>query len=87
MQSWTLHAERAQYFLFILISTGYESLLFSRPDLFKLLLSKIPADKISLGCRVLKIEEQPDEDKIRVHCNDNNIHLADIVIGAGKQQQ
>ncbi|KAG0048624.1 hypothetical protein BGZ83_006443 [Gryganskiella cystojenkinii] len=70
--------------------TGYESILFTRPALFHLLLSKVPAHKILLSKRVLKIEDSShggdlDDDNVgvvRVTCSDNSVYTAEIVVGA-----
>ncbi|ORZ08744.1 hypothetical protein BCR41DRAFT_388476 [Lobosporangium transversale] len=60
--------------------TGYESLLFERPKLYDVLLKQIPSEKITMGKRVLKIEEK--DDQVIIHCADNTSFEGDIVVGA-----
>ncbi|KAK5807797.1 hypothetical protein F5H01DRAFT_352610 [Linnemannia elongata] len=60
--------------------TGYDTVVFSRPALYDLLLKQIPTEKISFGKRILKTEEK--DDKVIIHCSDNSTHTGDILIGA-----
>ncbi|GJJ74071.1 hypothetical protein EMPS_06429 [Entomortierella parvispora] len=63
--------------------TGYDNIIFLRPDFHRLLLSKISSERIINNKRVLKIEEPEDApDKVRVTCADNSVYEADMVIGA-----
>ncbi|KAF9947698.1 hypothetical protein BGZ65_008614, partial [Modicella reniformis] len=59
---------------------GSQNLIFARPQLFDLLLSRIPTHKISLGKKVLRTVEK--EGRVRVHFSDNTTHEADILVGA-----
>ncbi|KAF9100052.1 hypothetical protein BGX27_000496 [Mortierella sp. AM989] len=61
-------------------ATGYDLFLVPRPELYELLLRKIPAHKIKLGSNVLHIEEK--ESKVIVHCSDDAKYEADILVGA-----
>ncbi|GJJ77245.1 hypothetical protein EMPS_09604 [Entomortierella parvispora] len=58
--------------------------IFPRPDLFNLLLSKVPKNRIAWGKRVLKLEEDTEnaKDKVLVTCGDNTEFTADVVVGA-----
>ncbi|KAG0263815.1 hypothetical protein BG011_008015 [Mortierella polycephala] len=68
-------------FIFMtILSTGYDTLLFARPRLYELLLKQVPEDKILMGKRVLRTEE--NEDQVVIHCADNSIYQGDILIGA-----
>ncbi|GJJ74036.1 hypothetical protein EMPS_06394 [Entomortierella parvispora] len=63
--------------------SGYENILLPRPDLYKLMLSKIPTERVGWGKRVLKIEEKEEhKDKVVVTCADNSEYIADMVVGA-----
>ncbi|KAG0214005.1 hypothetical protein B0O80DRAFT_457230 [Mortierella sp. GBAus27b] len=62
-------------------AVGYDFLVFSRPKLYDLLLSKIPADKVHFGKKVLSIRH-PQEGGVVIHCSDNSSYLGDIVVGA-----
>ncbi|GJJ71386.1 hypothetical protein EMPS_03736 [Entomortierella parvispora] len=59
---------------------GYNGQLFARPELFDLLLSRIPPSKISLGKKVLRVEEK--DDKVIIHCSDGSAYRGDILVGA-----
>lgn len=77
------HRFRLFYFLFFFIgktSSGYEGQLFARPALYDLMLSRVPEDKISLGKKILKVEEK--DNKVTIHCADNSTHTGDILVGA-----
>jgi 2-polyprenyl-6-methoxyphenol hydroxylase-like FAD-dependent oxidoreductase len=63
-----------------MIRTGYDTLIFPRPEFYQILLKRIPAHKISFKKKITMVEEK--DDKIYVHCSDNTTHEADIVIGA-----
>ncbi|KAG0369306.1 hypothetical protein BGZ54_010332 [Gamsiella multidivaricata] len=60
--------------------TGYQPLVFSRPQFYELLVSRIPSHKILRGKRVLSIEET--EDSIMISCADKSQYQGDIVVGA-----
>ncbi|KAF9100049.1 hypothetical protein BGX27_000493 [Mortierella sp. AM989] len=60
--------------------TGYDFYFVARPKLYELLLQKVPAHKITLGSKVLRVEES--QDKVIVHCSNNAKHEADILVGA-----
>ena len=62
-------------------SVGYDYLVFSRPKLYELLLSKIPSHKVHFGKKVLSIRHPP-EGGVMIHCSDNSSYLGDIVVGA-----
>ncbi|KAF9341251.1 hypothetical protein BGZ91_010083 [Linnemannia elongata] len=60
--------------------TGYERLVFPRPELYDLLLAKIPAEKIHLSKKVVAMIQ--DEDAVAVRCQDKSVYVADILVGA-----
>ncbi|KAF9897075.1 hypothetical protein BX616_006230, partial [Lobosporangium transversale] len=60
--------------------TGYDNLLFDRPQLHQLLLRQIPPERVSFGKKVLRVEEQ--DDRVFIHCSDNSTYEGDILIGA-----
>lgn len=61
-------------------SIGYDSLLFSRPHLHRLLLSKVPPEKIKYGKKVLSVGQS--EYGVLLRCSDKSVHEGDILVGA-----
>ncbi|KAK3832359.1 MAG: hypothetical protein J3R72DRAFT_454209 [Linnemannia gamsii] len=59
---------------------GYDSLLFSRPHLHKLMLSKVPPEKIRYGKKVLSVGQS--EYGVLLRCSDKSVHEGDILVGA-----
>ncbi|KAF9282000.1 hypothetical protein BGZ68_006273 [Mortierella alpina] len=59
---------------------GYDYIVFPRPDLYELLLSKVPAEKISLGKKVLSLQQNTLGVMIRIA--DNTTFHGDILVGA-----
>ncbi|KAF9427025.1 hypothetical protein BGZ76_002500 [Entomortierella beljakovae] len=62
-------------------AVGYDFLVFSRPQIYDLLLSKIPPGKIHYGKKVLSIKH-PAEGGVVINCSDNTSYLGDILVGA-----
>lgn len=62
------------------LSGGYTSQLFARPLLYDLLLRQVPAEKIFMSKKVLKVVEE--DDKVYIHCSDNSSYMGDILVGA-----
>ncbi|KAF9129138.1 hypothetical protein BGW39_004445 [Mortierella sp. 14UC] len=60
--------------------TGYERMVFSRPELHDLLLAKIPAEKIHLSKKVVSMIQ--DDDAVAVRCQDKSVYVADLLVGA-----
>ncbi|KAI1297728.1 hypothetical protein EDD11_007008 [Mortierella claussenii] len=61
-------------------SIGYDAVVFSRPDLHRLLLSKVPAERIQYGKKVSSVEQ--DEHRAILKCTDGTTYEGDILIGA-----
>ncbi|KAF9899616.1 hypothetical protein BX616_002931 [Lobosporangium transversale] len=61
-------------------AVGYDNILFERPKLYDILLRQVPAHKIHLGKKVLRIEEE--EGRVMIHCSDNTRYDGDILVGA-----
>ncbi|KAF9352104.1 hypothetical protein BGX26_010015 [Mortierella sp. AD094] len=59
---------------------GYENYMFARPRLYQLLMSQVPPSKISLGKKVLRIEEK--EGNVIIHCSDGSSYVGDLLVGA-----
>ncbi|KAF9984939.1 hypothetical protein BGZ75_003510 [Mortierella antarctica] len=59
---------------------GYDYIVFPRPDLYHLLLSKVPTEKISLGKKVLSLQQNVFGVMIRIA--DNTTFHGDILVGA-----
>ncbi|KAG0049674.1 hypothetical protein BGZ83_005508 [Gryganskiella cystojenkinii] len=62
--------------------TGYTGQLFCRPELYDLMLSRVPPGKISFGKKILRVEENEETGKVIVHCSDNSAYQGDILVGA-----
>ncbi|KAF9320142.1 hypothetical protein BG003_007123 [Podila horticola] len=60
--------------------TGYDTLFFSRPELYELLLSKIPPSKFHMSKKVKSIQQ--NDEGVMVRCSDNTHYHGDILIGA-----
>ncbi|KAG0366222.1 hypothetical protein BC939DRAFT_437182 [Gamsiella multidivaricata] len=60
--------------------TGYDSLIMPRIDLHALLLSRVPAEKVLMGKKVLSVLQ--NEHGVMVRTSDGMTHDADILIGA-----
>ncbi|GJJ74503.1 hypothetical protein EMPS_06861 [Entomortierella parvispora] len=59
---------------------GYPNRMFARPDLYALLLRQVPKERILLGKKILRVEE--DDDKVFIHCSDNSSYEGDVLVGA-----
>ncbi|KAG9073173.1 hypothetical protein KI688_000960 [Linnemannia hyalina] len=65
--------------------TGYPIRIFSRPKLFDLLLSRLPAHKIHLGKKIVDVTQDSEEDGaggVTIHCADETTYSGDILVGA-----
>ncbi|KAG0353263.1 hypothetical protein BC939DRAFT_1068 [Gamsiella multidivaricata] len=65
---------------FIKQRSGYDPIMFSRPDVHNLLLSKVPASKIHYSKRVLSVGQS--DTGVLIRCTDGQTHEGDILIGA-----
>lgn len=54
--------------------------MISRPELYDLLWSRIPRERIHLGKRVLSFSQ--NKDSVMVRCSDNSSYHGDILVGA-----
>ncbi|KAG0239279.1 hypothetical protein B0O80DRAFT_459837 [Mortierella sp. GBAus27b] len=59
---------------------GYDPKLVHRPDLYNIMLSRIPAGKISLNKGVVDFEQ--DEHGVTIRTSDGETHRGDILVGA-----
>ncbi|KAF9183701.1 hypothetical protein BGZ51_003850 [Haplosporangium sp. Z 767] len=59
---------------------GYPSLVFARPDLYELLLAKVPAEKMVMGKKVIALEQ--NESGAMIRCSDGSTYHGDILVGA-----
>ncbi|KAF9101513.1 hypothetical protein BGX29_005525 [Mortierella sp. GBA35] len=59
---------------------GYQSIVFGRPDLLKLLVSRIPPGKLVLGKRILSTART--EFGALVRCSDGSAYEGDVLVGA-----
>ncbi|KAF9155767.1 hypothetical protein BG015_008697 [Linnemannia schmuckeri] len=62
--------------------TGYEYIVFSRPELYELIRHRVPEEKVLMGKRVNEIRQLPENGGVQVVCQDDSVYTADILIGA-----
>ncbi|KAG0033415.1 hypothetical protein BGZ81_008501 [Podila clonocystis] len=62
------------------VDCGYNTLVTPRPDLHKLLLSHVPAEKIHMDKKIMSIEQ--DDHSVTIHTSDSHSFTADILIGS-----
>ncbi|KAF9935641.1 hypothetical protein BGZ65_003183 [Modicella reniformis] len=60
--------------------TGYDSYIFHRPDLYNVLLSKVPTDKISFNKKIVGVEQ--NEDGVTIHTSNGETFHGDILVGS-----
>ncbi|KAF9583217.1 hypothetical protein BGW38_010003, partial [Lunasporangiospora selenospora] len=63
---------------------GYDYVVFSRPKLYELLLSKVPSHRILFGKKVLSIQHALGDTchTVSLKCSDNSTYDGDILVGA-----
>jgi len=59
---------------------GYDILLFSRPKLYQLLLSKVPLEKIHYSKKVLSTMQ--NKEGVMIRCADGTTYHGDVLVGA-----
>ncbi|KAF9123043.1 hypothetical protein BGX30_001639 [Mortierella sp. GBA39] len=59
---------------------GYNHIVFARPELYDLLLSKIPGQKIHFGKKVMSLEQ--NKEGVMIRCSDGTTYHGDILVGA-----
>ncbi|KAF9108220.1 hypothetical protein BGX29_002363 [Mortierella sp. GBA35] len=59
---------------------GYDFLVFSRPELYDILLSEIPPERITFNKRVLSMTRTTGG--MEINCSDNSSYEGDIIVGA-----
>ncbi|KAK3807123.1 MAG: hypothetical protein JOS17DRAFT_822737 [Linnemannia elongata] len=59
---------------------GYDRMVFSRPELYNLLIARVASEKIHYNKKVMSIEQNQDGAMIR--CSDGTIYYGDILVGA-----
>ncbi|KAK3831887.1 MAG: hypothetical protein J3R72DRAFT_495455 [Linnemannia gamsii] len=62
--------------------SGYDYIVFSRPELYEIIRQRVPEDKVLMNKRVSEIKELPDGGGVEVVCQDDTIYIADIFVGA-----
>jgi 2-polyprenyl-6-methoxyphenol hydroxylase-like FAD-dependent oxidoreductase len=61
-------------------STGYDTYLFARPQLYQLMLSRIPSEKIVMNRKVLTFEQNALG--VMIRCNEGSQYHGDVLVGA-----
>ncbi|KAG0219280.1 hypothetical protein BGX33_003827 [Mortierella sp. NVP41] len=59
---------------------GYKGIFFSRPDMYRLIRSKVPSEKISMGKKVISVVNNPEG--VKIICSDGTSYDGDILAGA-----
>ncbi|GJJ74659.1 hypothetical protein EMPS_07017 [Entomortierella parvispora] len=59
---------------------GYDYMILSRPDLYDLLLSKIPEEKIHLGKKIESMQQNRED--VMIRCEDHTTYHGDVLVGA-----
>ncbi|KAF9283053.1 hypothetical protein BGZ68_005603, partial [Mortierella alpina] len=59
---------------------GYDAICFPRPDLYDLILSQVPNEKIHFNKKVIAFHE--DEAQVTIDCEDGTSYHGDILVGA-----
>ncbi|KAF9361463.1 hypothetical protein BGX34_007124 [Mortierella sp. NVP85] len=59
---------------------GYDYIVFSRPDLYDLLLAQIDPNRIHFGKKIVSIKQ--DEGGVEIHCADDTSYKGSILVGA-----
>ncbi|KAG0354422.1 hypothetical protein BC939DRAFT_493329 [Gamsiella multidivaricata] len=59
---------------------GYDYIVFSRPQLYDLLLAQLDADKVHFGKKLVSIKNLLEG--VEIHCADNTSYSGDILVGA-----
>ncbi|KAF9570595.1 hypothetical protein EC968_001670 [Mortierella alpina] len=59
---------------------GYPALVFARPDLYNILISKIPSEKVFMNKKILSMEQNTLG--VMIRCQDGSSHHGDILVGA-----
>lgn len=60
---------------------GYDYIVFSRPELYALLLAQIDPDRIHFGKKLVSVKDKA-EGGIEIHCSDNTSYTGDVLVGA-----
>ncbi|KAF9136097.1 hypothetical protein BGW39_006893 [Mortierella sp. 14UC] len=61
--------------------SGYDLIVFSRPELYEIIHRRVPEERMLMGKRVGAIRQLP-EGGVEVTCQDNAVYKADILVGA-----
>ncbi|KAG0277549.1 hypothetical protein BGZ95_005751 [Linnemannia exigua] len=62
--------------------SGYDYIVFSRPELYEIIRQRVPEDKVLMNKRVSVIKQLPGGGGVEVICQDNTVYKADILVGA-----
>ncbi|KAG0371495.1 hypothetical protein BGX24_001586 [Mortierella sp. AD032] len=60
--------------------SGYETLFFARPDMYHLIRSKVPSDRITMGKKIVSILDSSEN--VKIICSDGTSYEGDILVGA-----
>ncbi|KAK3847061.1 MAG: hypothetical protein J3R72DRAFT_379683 [Linnemannia gamsii] len=59
---------------------GYDQIVFSRPDFYDILLSKVPRENIHFSKKVMSLEQ--NKEGVMIRCADGTTYHGDILVGA-----
>ncbi|KAG0219279.1 hypothetical protein BGX33_003826 [Mortierella sp. NVP41] len=60
--------------------SGYSTIFFARPDMYRLIRSKVPSERISMGKKVISVVNNPED--VKIICSDGTSYDGDILVGA-----
>ncbi|KAF8934517.1 hypothetical protein BGZ47_010348 [Haplosporangium gracile] len=60
--------------------SGYKTIFFTRPDMYRFIRSKVPPQNITMGKKVVSVIDTPQS--IKILCSDNTSYEGDILVGA-----
>ncbi|KAF9963800.1 hypothetical protein BGZ65_011256 [Modicella reniformis] len=61
--------------------TGYDLVVFARPDMYQLLLSQVPPERLHLGKKIVSVQQDIVRE-VSIRCADGTEYKGDILIGA-----
>ncbi|KAF9353025.1 hypothetical protein BGX34_011843 [Mortierella sp. NVP85] len=61
--------------------TGYDYIIFSRPDMYQLILSQIPSERLHLNKKIVSVQQNVHQG-VSIRCADGTEHQGDILVGA-----
>jgi len=61
--------------------TGYDYVVFARPDMYQLILSQIPSERLHLNKKIVSVQQDVHQG-VSIRCADGTEYQGDILVGA-----